>query len=96
MLHLIFQSPLQTATLRRIGKDDAVLFLENTVTCLLKNGKHSLELSHLLTGQRLFVLLADIETRGISVAELLDGITVIDYADWVNLTTEYQHIQSWL
>jgi sulfur relay protein TusB/DsrH len=41
------------------------------------------------------VLVSDIETRGISMAELVPGIVVIDYAGWVTLTTHYQRIQSW-
>lgn len=95
MLHLIFQSPLQTATLQRIGKDDAMLFLENAVLGLLENGMRSSDLTNMLATHRLFVLQADIETRGISAEELLKGISVIDYAGWVILTTEYQGMQSW-
>lgn len=95
MLHLIFQAPLQTATLQRIGDADAVLFLENAVTQLLKNGQNNAVLSTMLATNRWFVLISDIETRGIRVEELIAGITVIDYADWVNLTLEYQGVQSW-
>jgi tRNA 2-thiouridine synthesizing protein B len=95
MLHLIFQSPLQTATLQRIAEGDAVLFLESATLHLLKNSLQCSELQQLLTSNHLFVLISDIETRGISSAELMTGITVIDYAEWVNLTTEYQVIQSW-
>jgi len=95
MLHLIFQSPLETATLQRIGQGDAVLFLENSVMHLLKNGGYRSQLTCLLATNSLFVLISDIETRGIGVDELLAGITVIDYAAWVTLTTEYPRVQSW-
>jgi tRNA 2-thiouridine synthesizing protein B len=95
MLHLIFQSPLQTATLQRVGNGDALLFLENAVTYLLKNAEKSSALSNRLATNRLFVLISDIETRGINVEELVPGIAVLDYAGWVTLTTEYQRTQSW-
>lgn len=95
MLHLIFQSPPHKATLQRIGKNDAVLFLENSLIHLLKNSACSFDISAMLAAHSLFVLVADIETRGIKPEELVSGITVIDYAAWVVLTTEHQPIQSW-
>lgn len=95
MLHLIFQSPLQTATLQRIGNSDAVLFLENAVLCLLKKGIYNSQLTAMQATNRLFVLVSDIETRGIAVTELIAGIEVIDYAQWVELTTQQQPVQSW-
>jgi tRNA 2-thiouridine synthesizing protein B len=95
MLHLVFQSPLEIATLQRIGNGDAVLFLENAVLCLLKNSVYSSQLTEMQENNRLFVLISDIETRGIAVAELVEGIEVIDYSDWVTLTTQHQPVQSW-
>lgn len=95
MLHLVFQSPLQAATLQRIGSGDAVLFLENALFCLLKNSVASSQLTGMLATRQLFVLISDIETRGITAAELISGIKVIDYADWVVLTTQHQPVQSW-
>ena len=95
MLHLVFQSPLQAAVLERIGSGDAVLFLENAVLCLLKNGRCHSQLTQMLTSNSLFVLISDIETRGMTVEELVEGIGVIDYSQWVVLTTQYQPVQSW-
>ncbi len=95
MLHLIFQSPLQPATLQRIGQGDAVLFLETAVTYLLKNSLYQAELTHMLATNQLFVLISDLETRGISPEELVAGIVAIDYSDWVNLTLAHPCIPSW-
>jgi tRNA 2-thiouridine synthesizing protein B len=95
MLHLIFQSPLQTATLQRIGKGDAVLFLENALFYLLKNAALNADLQTLSGRTQLFVLDSDLETRGIAAEELSSGINVINYAGWVSLTTEHKTIQSW-
>jgi tRNA 2-thiouridine synthesizing protein B len=96
MLHLIFSAPLDTTLLQRIGSDDAVLFLENAVLYLLKNSKNHLSIKKILTTQRLFVLVSDIETRGISHAELIPEVSIIDYSDWVNLTTQHPKVQSWI
>lgn len=95
MLHLVFQSPLELATLKRIGNGNAVLFLENAVLCLLKNSIYSSQLSEMLAANRLFVLISDMEMRGISPPELVAGIEIIDYPDWVALTRQHQPVQSW-
>ncbi len=95
MLHLIFSAPLETAILQRIGKNDAILFLENAVLCLLKNSKYQTVISELLADCRVFVLKQDIETRGIHPDELMPNLTVIEYADWVDLTVQHPKVQSW-
>ena len=56
MLHLIFQSPVDKAILERIDSGDDVVFLENSVLRLLKNGNLSNTLTQLLTQNRLCVL----------------------------------------
>jgi tRNA 2-thiouridine synthesizing protein B len=95
MLHLVFQSPLQTATLQRIGCGHPVLLLENAVLCLLKQSQNAAQISDILTQHRMYVLQSDIETRGIAVDALIAGIEVIDYPQWVALTVEYPQVFSW-
>jgi tRNA 2-thiouridine synthesizing protein B len=91
VLHLIFQSPIETAILERIDSDDVVVFLENAVLRALQNSNISQQLS----SNRLFVLSDDIAVRGIAPDELIKGIEVIDYAGLVELTVNNPIIQSW-
>jgi tRNA 2-thiouridine synthesizing protein B len=95
MLHLIFQSPIETVILERIDSGDDVLFLENAVLRILEKGSLCPALTQLLKHNRLFVLADDIKVRGISVSELVKGIEVIEYSEWVNLTIKNPLIQSW-
>jgi tRNA 2-thiouridine synthesizing protein B len=95
MLHLIFQSPIDSAILERIDSGDDVLFLENAVLRILKKGSFCAALTQLLIQNRLYVLVDDIEVRGIGIAELLEGIEVIDYSGMVDLTIKNPVIQSW-
>jgi tRNA 2-thiouridine synthesizing protein B len=95
MLHLVFQSPIGDAILERIAADDDVIFIENAVLGLLQKGKLSETLVRLLGGTRLFVLSDDIAARGISPNELVSGIEVIDYNEFVSLTVKCRVIQSW-
>jgi tRNA 2-thiouridine synthesizing protein B len=96
MLHLIFQSPVETAVLERIGPGDIAVFLENSVFCILQNYCSTIILVQLLNKNRLYVLSEDLEVRGIAAETLIKGIEVIDYAEIVKLTVNNQVIQSWL
>ncbi|MFU8788173.1 MAG: sulfurtransferase complex subunit TusB [Methylobacter sp.] len=95
MLHLVFQSPVETAILERIGTGDVVVFLENAVLRVLKNSTLSAKLTQHLAGHRLCVLSDDITVRGIAADELTQGVEVIDYAGLVELTVQHPLIQSW-
>ena len=95
MLHLIFQSPLDSAVLERIAVGDEVIFLENAVLRLLKNCVFSAALTQQLTKNRLFVLADDLLVRGLNATDLVAGIEVITYAQWVDLTIKNTVIQSW-
>ena len=95
MLHLIFQSPIQTAVLERVSTGDAVIFFENSVLRLLKGSENSACLEKMSLNCSLFVLIDDIETRGILPEELISGIKVMDYPAFVTLTTQHKLIQTW-
>ncbi|MDD5411566.1 MAG: sulfurtransferase complex subunit TusB [Methylobacter sp.] len=95
MLHLIFQSPIETAILERIDSGDVVVFLENAVLRILQNGLLSGMLTQQLKRNRLCVLSDDIVVRGITADELVNGIEVIDYSELVELTVNNPVIQSW-
>jgi tRNA 2-thiouridine synthesizing protein B len=95
MLHLVFQSPIEIAILERIDSGDDVVFLENSVLRILQKGSLSDTLTQLLNCNRLYVLVDDIEVRGIVADELVNGIEVIDYPELVGLTVKNPVIQSW-
>lgn len=95
MLHLIFQSPIESAILARIDAGDVVVFLENAVLRTLQNSLISNTLVQQLSCNRLCVLSDDIAVRGIIPDELAKGIEVIEYAELVELTVNSLVIQSW-
>jgi tRNA 2-thiouridine synthesizing protein B len=95
MLHLIFQSPIETAILERIDPEDVVVFLENAVLRVLQNSSISDALKQQLSSNRLCVLSDDISIRGIAKDELIEELEVIDYAGLVELTVNNAVIQSW-
>ena len=95
MLHLISQSPIESAVLERVADGDELVFLDNAVLRLLQQGELNQILSVLLKNHRLYVLADTLTVRGISVEELVQGISVIDYPQLVALTVKHSVIQSW-
>jgi tRNA 2-thiouridine synthesizing protein B len=95
MLHLISESPIDSAVLARLGVGDEVVFLENAVLRLLQTGADNHRLTELLKTHPLYVLADDLTVRGIAVEELVQGIRVINYTDLVSLTVKHPVMQSW-
>ena len=95
MLHLVFQSPIDPATLDRMAFGDVAVFLESAVLGLMQNSKFADMLSNNLNTNRLCVLSEDMVIRGILQSELVPGLEVIDYPGLVNLTVENPLITSW-
>jgi tRNA 2-thiouridine synthesizing protein B len=95
MLHLIFQSPVDIATLERMASGDVAVFLESAVFGVLQKGKLADALSNKINSNRLCVLSEDMAARGILEPELVAGLEVIDYPGLVNLTVENPLIASW-
>ncbi len=95
MLHIISRSPVDPVILERTALGDVLLFVENAVLALLRQGRLSVRLEASLTQNRLLALHADLQLRGIETEGLLPGIEVIDYSGFVKLTEENPVIQSW-
>lgn len=90
MLHLVFE--LSSPTLARLQNQVAVIFLNNAVLGLVKNSMWQNELANITP---CYVLADDLTLRGIEMDLLIDGITPIDYAQFVQLTVENKPIQTW-
>jgi tRNA 2-thiouridine synthesizing protein B len=90
MLHLVFE--LSSPTLARLQNQVSVIFLNNAVLGLVKNSMWQNELANIAP---CYVLADDLTLRGIGADLLIDGITPIDYAQFVQLTIENTPIQTW-
>lgn len=95
MLHLISASPIEMAVLERIAGGDSVVFLENAVLWILRNGSLSARLSEMSVDHRLYAMSDDLLMRGIDKVEIVPGIETIDYTGLVELAVAHPLIQSW-
>jgi len=100
MLHTVNKSPFERNTLesclRLAKKGSAVLLFEDGVIGAMQNTKFSEKVSQAMSGLSFYVLGPDIKARGLSEKKVIDGIKVVDYNDFVDLTAEHNAVQSWL
>lgn len=95
MLHIIAKSPVEPRMLERIDAGDTVLFIRSAVFAVMSGNILRERLKTMSIQNQLFVLSPDLIARGILAEELLEGIGIIDYSDFVELTIEYPVINSW-
>jgi sulfur relay protein TusB/DsrH len=90
MLHLVFE--ISPQVLARLPHQAVVIFLNNAVLGLIKNSTWQNELAMITP---CYVLNDDLVLHGIETNLLIEGITPIDYAKFVQLTVDNTPIQTW-
>lgn len=99
MLHIVNKSPTQTTSLasclRLIAEGQSLLLTEDGVYAATQGLSASCGLAAALPGIKVYVLQPDLEARGIA-DHLVEGVTPVDYAGFVDLVAEHPTNQSWL
>lgn len=95
MLHIVNKSPAQASSLAsclRLAQPGAALLL-------IEDGIYAATsadtLAAALKSLKVYVLQPDVEARGMA-GRLVDGVSAIDYAGFVDLVAEHPNNQSWL
>lgn len=100
MLHTVNKSPFERnslqSCLRLAAKGSAVLLIEDAVVGAVKGSSFAATLTGALANVSVSVLGPDLAARGIGEDKLIDGVQVVDYAGFVDLTAENDAVQSWL
>ncbi len=95
ILHTVNQSPFTSNTLAQclayIDADDAILLLEDGVYAALSSQSLAAQLTH----KTCYVIKADLQARGLLEQDRLMHIKLIDVNQFVELTTQYDLVQSW-
>ena len=99
MLHIINKSPFEKNSLQSCiscAKDgSAILLIEDGVYGVLNNSAVAEDVKGAMGSNTVYALEADVQARGIA-DKVLDGIQLIDYNGFVDLSVENDKIQSWL
>lgn len=82
------QSSLQSC-FRVIQKNDAIILIEDAVITVMNKGHMD------LIKNKLFVLEPDLKARGIKIDQITEGVSLVDYNEFVKLTVKYDNVQTW-
>ena len=100
ILHIVNKSPFERNALdsciRLASKGSSVLLFEDGVIGAMQNTKYSDQVAAAMNDVSFYVLGPDIKARGLNDSKVIDGINIIDYDGFVDLTTEHKTVQSWL
>jgi tRNA 2-thiouridine synthesizing protein B len=99
MLHTVNKSPFERNSLERClrtcEKGSAVLLIEDGVYGGLKGSIIEDKVKDAMKGVKVYALEADIDSRGIK-DHLMEGVQLVDYSGFVDLSIEHDKVQSWL
>ncbi|MCW9023722.1 MAG: sulfurtransferase complex subunit TusB [Gammaproteobacteria bacterium] len=100
ILHTVNKSPFERdalkACVRMASKGSSVLMIEDGVYGATKGTTASNMVTDAMKDVNFYVLSADLKARGVDESRLIEGIKVVNYSDFVNLTVENDKVQSWL
>ena len=99
MLHIVNKSHTQTnslqSCLRLARPGQALLLIEDAVYAATTGASESSGLCDALGKLKVYALQPDIDARGMG-GKIIDGVTTVDYAGFVDLVAEHPTNQSWL
>ena len=62
----------------------------------MKSTKFTEMIESSLKDFKMYALKPDLEARGLSLNNVIEGVEIVGYEDFVDLTTEHDSVQSWL
>jgi tRNA 2-thiouridine synthesizing protein B len=99
-LHTINKSPFERSTmascLNHVLDGDSVLMIEDAVVGARKGTMIADGLRNRQRTCALYVLGPDLAARGLKPEDLIEGITVVDYAGFVDLAARNRRVCAWL
>jgi tRNA 2-thiouridine synthesizing protein B len=99
MLHIVNKSSTQTSALAsclRLAKaGHALLLTEDAVYAATQAVAASSGIEGAMKQLKVYALQPDVDARGMA-GKLVDGVTAVDYAGFVDLVAEHPNNQSWL
>lgn len=99
LLHIVNKSPFLNKALesciRNAKSESGILLIEDGVYGALNKTEITADVKKAMKNKKLYVLESDLKARGV-LDNVVKGIEVVDYGGFVDLTTKYDVVQSWL
>jgi len=100
ILHTVNKSPFERDSLDSCLKfaqgGASLLLIEDGVYAALAGTAAEPKIKAALDNLKVYVLGPDFKARGFSDERLIEGISVVDYAGFVDLAAEHDKVQAWL
>ena len=100
MLHMINKSPFDRnaldSCLSTAKKGGSILLIEDGIYAAMQGTKAQDKVASAMNDFPFYALGPDIKARGMREDQIIEGIKVVDYADFVDLVVEHDNLQSWL
>jgi tRNA 2-thiouridine synthesizing protein B len=100
MLHTVNKSPFErnalSACLGHALPESAILFIEDGVYAAVRGTTHENEVRQAMDGRKIYVLGPDLLARGMTADQVIDGISVVGYDGFVELTEKHDKVQAWV
>lgn len=100
MLHIVNKSPFERVAfescLTHAVAGDSILMIEDAAVGAVDGSSFADKLKAAMTDKSVYVLGGDLAARGMSEDRIIDGINVVDYAGFVDLTADNEKTQSWV
>jgi tRNA 2-thiouridine synthesizing protein B len=100
MLHTVNKSPFERNALKAcLGHalpESSVLLIEDGVYAAVSGTAFENDVREAMSDRKLYVLGPDLLARGLTSDNVIDGINVVDYAGFVELTEKHDKVQAWL
>jgi len=75
---------------------DSILMIEDASVGAIQGSLLSENLEQALIDKKIYVLGADFSARGLDKSRIIDGVEIVDYSGFVDLTIDNETTQSWL
>jgi tRNA 2-thiouridine synthesizing protein B len=100
MLHTVNKSPFERVSLdsclRFAKPNDAILLYEDGVYGALAGTRFESTMAEALKKFQIYVMVPDVEARGMKIDRVIAGIQPVDYAGFVDLVAGNYPVQAWL
>ncbi len=100
MLHTVNKSPFERdalgSCLTHALAGSSILLIEDGVVGAIEGNSFADRIKGAMSDVSVFVLGEDLHARGLTDDKVIDGITVVDYSGFVELTTKNDKVQNWL
>jgi len=100
MLHTVNKSPFEKTSLdsclRFAQEGSAILLLEDGVYAAMRGSATEDKMIAAGNRHKIFVLGPDLKARGLALENVIEGIEMVDYGGFVDLTVCHDNVQSWL